>query len=225
MIVALVSDIHSNLHALEVVLESIERRSAEAVLCAGDIVGYGAHPNECCAAVDDAGIASVAGNHDIAALTSRTDRMNPYAAAAALWTAEHLDQRSRKLLSSLPTSVRVRAGGLRVAAYHGSDSDPDEYVHEDEADEDMLARSDSDLVVLGHTHMPFVRRFESGLVVNPGAVGQPRDGDPRASFAILDTTDMTCEVHRVSYDVEGASEAVLSAGLPMVLAQRLSVGR
>ena len=225
MIVALLSDIHSNLHALEVVLESIEEYSAELTLCAGDIVGYGAYPNECCVAVEDSGVVSVSGNHDIAALTSRTEGMNTYASAAALWTAEHLDERSVRTLSSLPASIQTEVGGVDVSVYHGSDSDPDEYVHEEEADEGIIARAGSRVVVLGHTHTPFIRRFGRGIVVNPGSVGQPRDGDPRASFAVLDTTDLSCEVQRTAYDVEAASEAILSAGLPLMLAQRLSVGR
>lgn len=225
MIVALLSDIHSNLHALEAVLEGIGQYSPEAVLCAGDIVGYGAYPNECCALVRGAGIASVAGNHDIAALGSQTRGMNPYAAAAALWTADRLNRPSKDLLSSLPGSVRRQAGGHEVAVFHGSDSSPDEYVHEDDVDTGILARTSSQVAVLGHTHIPFVRRLAEGLVVNPGSVGQPRDGDPRGSFAILDTEGMTCDVFRVAYDVEAAAEAVLEAGLPMILAQRLSVGR
>ncbi|HIH01652.1 TPA: metallophosphoesterase family protein [Thermoplasmata archaeon] len=225
MRVGVVSDIHSNKFALEVVLERLEELAPDSIVCAGDIVGYGAHPDECCRIAADFFDAVVQGNHDAAVLSGETSGMNPYAAAAALWTRDKLSPDSKALLGSLRTSSALDSGNGRVSIFHGSDRDRDEYVHEEMVDPDILARNDSRFIVLGHTHVPFVCGFPSGLVLNPGAVGQPRDGDPRASFALLDTEESACEVIRAEYPSHEASEAILKAGLPMMLAKRLSVGR
>jgi putative phosphoesterase len=225
MRVGIVSDIHSNLFALEVVLERLERLSPEIIVCAGDVVGYGAHPNECCRMIAESSDHVIRGNHDAAALSEDISSMNPYAAAASVWTSERLDTASRSFLESLPSSSSIDKGGTRLSMFHGSDRDCGEYVYEEHVDSDMLRRCGGGFVVLGHTHIPFVRTFPEGTVVNPGAVGQPRDGDPRASFALLDTGTSVCDIIREEYPVREASEAILKAGLPMMLAMRLSVGK
>ncbi|UCE91280.1 MAG: metallophosphoesterase family protein [Methanobacteriota archaeon] len=226
MRIAIVSDVHSNIHALEVVLERIEGYAPDAVLCLGDVVGYSAHPNECCRRVRSTVDSSILGNHDRAALTRDVRFMNPYAAAAALWTADRLDEESKSFISSLPTSLRFDDDeGCVVSGFHGSDTDPDEYVYEEMVDGDILVRCAADAVFLGHTHVPYRRAFETGVVGNPGSVGQPRDGDPRASFATFDTRSRDFDVERVEYDTESASESILKAGLPMILASRLAVGK
>jgi putative phosphoesterase len=225
MRIGIVSDIHSNLFALEVVLEKLGEMSLDMLVCAGDVVGYGAHPNECCRKLADAADVVVEGNHDAAVLSGETARMNPYAAAASLWTRDRLEPGSRSFLESLSSSHSHDTGNGRLSMFHGSDRERDEYVYEEEVVEDILQRCDSAFVVLGHTHVPYVRAFQDGIVVNPGAVGQPRDGDPRASFALMDTEARTCDIMREEYPVDEASEAILKAGLPMVLASRLSVGR
>ncbi len=225
MRIGAVSDIHSNLFALEAVLEDISDLAPDMLVCAGDIVGYGAHPNECCRKVSDEANLAIEGNHDSAVLSNDTSRMNPYAAAAAAWTAERLDESSRAYLESLRPFGSVDADGEQVSVHHGSDTDRDEYVYEDGVDPEILDRCSSAFVILGHTHVPFVRTLPAGMVMNPGAVGQPRDGDPRASYAMLDTESRSCELRRVEYPVEEASEAILRAGLPLMLALRLSAGR
>jgi putative phosphoesterase len=192
MRLAVVSDIHSNLHALKAVRESIEREGADMVVCAGDIVGYGAFPNECCGIVRDLARFAVLGNHEIAAL---------------------------------PEGARFAAGPVTTAAFHGSPESVDEYIYEDDVGEHLFDRLEESVLILGHTHVPFARRVLEKMVVNPGAVGQPRDGDPRASYAVLDTPRMSFRVRRVEYDIEGAAEAILSAGLPPILAHRLFEGR
>jgi predicted phosphodiesterase len=226
MRIAVISDIHSNLYALEAVLERIRELSPDAVLCLGDIVGYGAHPNECRRLVREAAGYSIVGNHDRAALTRDVGFMNPYAAAAALWTADQLDDDSRAYISSLQQSASIDDGvGGVVRGFHGSDADANEYVYEEMAEEGILTRSGATAVFLGHTHVPFLRTFESGIVGNPGSVGQPRDGDPRASFAVFNTESREFEMTRVEYDIDSASESILKAGLPMILASRLFVGK
>lgn len=225
MRLAVVADIHSNLHALEAAAELIQARRPDMVACAGDVVGYGAFPDECCSMVEGMCGPCVAGNHDRSAVSGEVSGMNPFAAAAMIWTIGRLGDRSKAFLSSLGPSSRFDAGGLRAAVFHGSPDGPDEYVYEEAVTADMLLRSGSDIVVMGHTHVPYAKRLGGGLAVNPGSVGQPRDGDPRGSFAVVDTESMECEVVRFRYPVEEAAEAIVSAGLPRILADRLAVGR
>jgi putative phosphoesterase len=222
---AIVADIHSNLQALEAVMREIEGAEIDQVVCAGDIVGYGANPNECCHIVGDAAAHAVVGNHEISALTKDTTGMNPHAAAASRWTASALEEGARKFLRSLEIESRFEADDTRVAMFHGSVGNAIDYVCEDEINEDLVRNSGSDLLILGHTHVPYVKDFDSMMAINPGSVGQPRDGDPRASFAILDTDRRSCTVRRVGYDIGGASEAIIAAGLPRLLADRLFLGR
>lgn len=226
MRLAILSDIHSNIHALKTVAAELrDRGGADVVVCAGDIVGYGAFPNECCSAMSVLSKPTVLGNHDLAVLDRDTSFMNPYAAKAVEWTSSRLDDDSRRWLHSLSTEARFQVAGLKVAMYHGSVESCTEYVFEQDATESMLTRARCGLLILGHTHVPYVRRFPSGLIVNPGSVGQPRDGDPRTCYALLDTDSHECEILRLDYDIDKAASAIESAGLPRFLADRLSVGR
>lgn len=225
MRIAVIADVHSNLQALEAVLERIKLAGVDLVVCAGDIVGYGANPNECCARVHEVSGYSIAGNHDVASVTDDSSGMNPYAAAAVFWTSRNLTNESKKYLASLKRSGRLNLGGVSVALYHGSPKDVNEYVYEDDVGAELIADSNAAVTIMGHTHIPYVKQFPSGLALNPGSVGQPRDGDPRASFALLTLPSRDCEIVRVEYPVARASEAIMAAGLPSMLAQRLSVGR
>jgi putative phosphoesterase len=226
MRLAIFSDIHSNIHALNAVeVELKGRGGADMIVCSGDIVGYGAFPNECCRTISAISKATVMGNHDLAVLDQDTSSMNPYAAEAVLWTSSRLDDDSRRWLHSLSKEARFQVGGLDVAMYHGSVGSCNEYVFEEDATESMLRNARCSLLILGHTHVPYVRRFQSGLIVNPGSVGQPRDGNPRSCYALLDTDSMECEILRLEYDIDEAADAIESAGLPGFLADRLSAGR
>lgn len=226
MKLAILSDIHSNIHALKSVeAELKDIGDIDGTLCAGDIVGYGAFPNECCRAMSAISKHIVLGNHDLAVLDRDTSFMNPYAAKAVLWTSSNLDDDSRRWLHSLDAEVRFQAAGLNAAVYHGSVGSSTEYVYEEGATESLLKRARCELLVLGHTHVPYVKRFSSGLIVNPGSVGQPRDGNPRASYAVLDTDSRECEILRLDYDIDKAAGAIEAAGLPMLLADRLHAGR
>ncbi len=226
MRLAILSDIHSNIDALESARAKLRRNSrVDTVICAGDIVGYCAFPNECCRTMHELAAEIVLGNHDIAALERDTSFMNPVAARAALWTSSALDERSAEWLRSLATEAAFRVGSLDAAMYHGSVESYTEYVFEEDASESMLSRAHCRLLILGHTHIPYIKRFSSGLIVNPGSVGQPRDGDPRASFAVLDTESGECDISRVDYDIDRAADAIDAAGLPTYLADRLFIGR
>jgi diadenosine tetraphosphatase ApaH/serine/threonine PP2A family protein phosphatase len=245
MLLGLVSDPHANLPALEAVLVDIERVRPDAVVCLGDFVGYGASPNEVVDALKERCAVSLVGNHDLAALAQVDLKIfNPHAAAAARWTAAHLAAGTAEFLRGLPS--RALFEGLLVA--HASPRDPIwEYVMDSSTAAANFETEEFEICFVGHTHVPAVfwtaPEGVSGmqvvvpdegvqaldlppgrLLLNPGGVGQPRDGDPRASWATWDTDARTFSVRRLPYRVEDAQKAILASGLPEVLAERLAEG-
>jgi len=227
--VVFISDVHSNLEALEAVLDEAGKAR---VYCCGDIVGYGASPNEVVRVLRDVGATCVVGNHDQASLEGDVGEFNPRAAMAAIWTSQHLTDESRAFLGSLPREVATEVGGKRVHIVHGSPDDPMwEYVrpstHADLFDY-YLQKVNADVLALGHTHLAFQWRSDNGGVVfNPGSVGQPRNGDSRASYAVLTVAsgEVAVEARQVEYDVERAAKKILESGLPPSLATQLLSGQ
>lgn len=237
MRVAIISDIHSNLEALEAVLEKI--KGVDEIVCLGDIVGYGSDPNECIRLVKEHNMKCVMGNHDLATITGDVEWFNPHAARAILWTRRVISDENRKFLSTLGKKMKLDLG-FQTLAVHGSPMDPIwEYVMDDHAARECFDAAGERLILLGHTHiacsfvldeMIAVNTYQHGgelkldrrAILNPGAVGQPRDYNPQASFAILEEDRIT--VHRIDYDVQKASQKILNAQLPSFLAQRLLVG-
>ncbi|MCW3991526.1 MAG: metallophosphatase family protein [Candidatus Bathyarchaeota archaeon] len=223
-----VSDIHSNLPALRRVLEDAGR--FDATICAGDIVGYGPDPVECVKAAAELGFRCVAGNHDAAVVTGNTSGFNPHAADAVAINSHLLDGESRAWLRGLSTTLTFNVEGVTVAIFHGSPYDPlNEYIFPAEAElrsTDFLDQTGADLLILGHTHVPYVHRCRRRVMVNPGSVGQPRDGDPRSSYMVIDLVEGIAAVthRRVKYDVEAVAERMGRLGLPDMLAVRLFHG-
>jgi len=224
-----VSDIHSNLPALQRVLEDAGR--FDAAICAGDIVGYGPDPAECVETAAGQGFRCVAGNHDAAAVTGDTSRFNPYAAEAIAINRRLLDGDGMAWLSRLPTCLTVTIEGVKIAVFHGSPHEPlNEYVFPTEAAfraAEFLDLTGADLLILGHTHVPYVYGSGPRMVVNPGSVGQPRDGNPLASYMMIDLKDgeVTVDHRRVEYDVGEVASRMRRLGLPEMLAVRLFHGR
>ncbi|MBI5233151.1 MAG: metallophosphoesterase family protein [Deltaproteobacteria bacterium] len=240
---AIISDIHSNLEALVAVIERIDALEVNSIVCLGDIVGYNAQPNECVDMIRERGIPSVMGNHDArAGGLEEPDNFNPIAKRAVLWTRSRLSHENLRFLCGLPRMVRVQD---RFAAVHGAIDDTDTYILgrcEIERNFKLLEGSGFLLCFFGHTHLSSVYSSDgmnldmhtSGCVeirqglsylINPGAVGQPRDGDPRASFLVYDSGKKLITFERVEYDIESASRNVIEAGLPKELASRLFIGR
>jgi len=242
---AVISDIHANLPALEAVLADVDAAGADEVWCLGDAVGYGASPRECLDLLAERCAVCLHGNHDLAALGEiDIDTFSPSAAAAARWTRERLGPEGREELRALDGSSAVREG---IGLYHASPRDPIwEYVIDSDLAEDNLAVQPQRIALIGHSHIslyftridemsrissvlaPEGTRLDLGRgkwLINPGSVGQPRDGDPRAAWAELDTAALTVAFHRVEYPVEAAAEAILAAGLPPQLGERLFQGR
>ena len=224
MQVAVLSDIHSNKIALDAVLDDLAGDSGvkpDAMVCAGDVVGYNPWPAECVVAVREREIPTVMGNHDRAVASDTTFRFNSMAAAGVEHAREALDDDALGWLAGLPDSRTVLDGRLKLV--HGHPDDPDRYTYPDEFSASMLGGED--VLVTGHTHVQGHRIFEEGIVMNPGSVGQPRDSDPRASYAVVDLEDLAVEERRVEYDIDAVVEAVQEVGLPERIGSRLYEGR
>jgi diadenosine tetraphosphatase ApaH/serine/threonine PP2A family protein phosphatase len=242
MRVAVLSDIHGNLHALEAVLAAIDDDRPDELWCLGDLVGYAARPNECCAAIEARASFCLGGNHDLAVRgTIDLREFSGDAGEAARWTRGVLTPAAHAYLDTLEPQGE-RAG---VSMYHASARDPIwEYVLSDEAAAATIARAPHPLVLVGHSHaalhvtvdgdtvegalasdgteLDFTR---GPMLLNPGSVGQPRDGDPRAAYLLLDLDARRASFHRVTYDVARTQAEIRDAGLPGTLALRLAVGQ
>jgi len=224
MRIAVLSDVHANLPALEAVLRDVDAARPDQVWVAGDLVGYNPWPNEVVAVLRERHVKAIRGNHDRAVLSGDTSWFNELAAAAIRWTRIVLTPASVGYLSSLEDRTRARVAEGTVAMYHGSPRNDDEYVMPWAADEALVRMAGAPFTVLGHTHLPMSLAFPSGLLVNPGSVGQPRDQDPRAAWGLLDTTACRFDVRRVAYDIGAVVRAIHKAGLPPELGERLEVG-
>jgi putative phosphoesterase len=219
MRIGIVSDVHANLPALEAVIDDLP--PVDALCNAGDIVGYNPWPAACVDAMVERDVPTVMGNHDRAVVANTEFRFNRLAAAGVEHARRELDTPALEWLEALPEQRTLFDGRVRLV--HGHPDDPDRYTYPDEFAQDMLG--DEDVLVLGHTHVQHVAYFDDGIVVNPGSVGQPRDGNPKAAYAVLDLDAMRVECHRVEYDVDRVVEAVEAAGLPSRIGERLRNGR
>jgi putative phosphoesterase len=229
MRIAVISDIHSNNDALTAVLETID--DYDALICLGDLVGYGAEPNE---VVETIRMMKpqviVAGNHDYATVTGDTSDFVHHAIKAIEWTRKRLTMENMKYLSSLPHSSAFVANQVTLKAYHGSPRDPlNEYIYPGMPSfilKSLLEMAETNVLLLGHTHIAFDARIDTKLLINPGGVGQPRDGDPRASYAIIEIGGdrLSYAIKRVEYDIDSAASKILQNSLPSFLADRLYGG-
>jgi len=240
--VAVISDVHGNLAALEAVLEEVRRAELDAVWCLGDTVGYGPRPNECCALVQERCAIVLGGNHDfVVAGTLEIDSFSAAARDAAEWTQTVLDDASLQFLRALDPVARAEG----CALYHGSARDPVwEYVIDEQTARATLELAQAEVVLVGHSHVALAISLhrgdlEGGLapaaserllrakerwLLNPGSVGQPRDGDPRAAWLQLDLGLGRARFNRVRYDVASTQREMRTAGLPQSLANRLGSG-
>jgi len=240
MRIAVISDIHANLHALEAVLPAIEAEGADELWCLGDVVGYGPRPNECLALVRERASLCLVGNHDLAVLgTLGLEVFVGEAGEAVRWTQTVLDEDARAFLAQLePTAQRHD-----VALAHGSPRDPVwEYVLSSRAAAAAFAVTSEQLVLVGHSHVQLgfaageritggptkagdeVELRPARQLLNPGSVGQPRDGDRRAAWLVIDTASGRATFRRTDYPVELTQAEMRARELPELLAQRLAHG-
>ncbi len=241
---AVIADIHANLEALTAVLERMKALKATKIVCLGDMVGYNANPNETLDICRKEKILCVLGNHDASASgIEEPEDFNPEARAAVLWTRERLTVENREFLRKLPRERRFR----NCFVFHGSIHDTDRYIlYRDDAVENFNRLGSLpgrvSLGFFGHTHVRTVLSLEADVLaasisskdlalssekrylINPGSVGQPRGGDPRAAFLVYDDKNRRITFHNVEYDVRACQEKIIRAGLPPELAERLSRG-
>lgn len=238
----IIADIHGNLEAFSAVLEDIERGGGvDELLCLGDTVGYGPDPHGCIELLRRQRHICVAGNHDLGAIgRTNTAFFNPDAAAACRWTGEQLSEEDIAYLASLPTTFEKEGFTL----VHGSPREPVwEYVISISIAEESFGFFSSPYCLVGHAHIPLIFRDEEGtctfsrfspnvklllgkirLIINPGGVGQPRDGDPRASYAVYDQETDMVKLYRVEYDIKTTQDKMMRHEMPIPLVVRLAQG-
>ncbi|ELY50882.1 metallophosphoesterase family protein [Natronolimnohabitans innermongolicus] len=218
MRVGLISDVHGNMPALAAVLEEIP--DVDEYVHAGDLVGYGPDPEAVIETFRDRDITSIQGNHDRAVLGDFHENFHDIPKSAAQWTTERLDDEDLAYLEELPVELELYDGRVRVA--HGAPEKPNTYTYPEDFSESLL--SDESILVLGHTHMQAKSKFDDGVVVNPGSVGLPRDGDWRAGYAVLDLDAERVDCHRVEYPRAEVQARIEEYGLPSELVGGLEHG-
>jgi putative phosphoesterase len=232
--VAVITDIHANLPALDAALKRIEELGVERIYCGGDLVGYGPHPNEVCRLIYERGIPTIYGNYDYAIARDLEDCGCAYVdqhdrelgQRSVDWTLAHTDQRSKDFMRELPFALRFEVGDRQVHLVHGSPRKVNEYLFEEKPAslyERLAAAEEADTLVFGHTHKPWVHEYGDVLFVNCGSVGKPKDGDPRGAFAVLRPGQghPAVTIERVPYNAEAVAREVAAAGLPEEYAEKL----
>lgn len=236
MRIGILADIHANIVALEAVLDHAQSQNVERWICLGDVVGYGPEPGPCLERVRSLGCECVQGNHEAALLDLPTGHFNHIAAEAIEYSRQKLGPDHVECIRSFAAQIRLENSLLCV---HGSPFDRDEYIFMRGQMRSALDYEEIWLIACGHTHQQYV--FDGDLaragagehtldparryLLNPGSVGQPRDGDRRAAYMVLDPQERQLSMLRVDYDVEQVSQSIRDAGLPVYLAERLLVGR
>lgn len=240
---AIISDIHSNLEAFQKVIDAIKKEKVNKYLFTGDVVGYGANPSECISKLKKLGCVGVAGNHDwgTVELTS-IEHFNSYAKEAIKWTMEKLSKKDREFLQSLPLMQRIDD----ITLVHSAFPDPDkwDYIRSTFQAHKSIELQETSISFAGHSHVPITFWEQAGIrgptrftkeesiqiqegykyFINVGSVGQPRDGNPKSSYAIYDEKNRIVEIKRVEYDIKKAQEKIFEAGLPRILGERLERG-
>jgi predicted phosphodiesterase len=237
MLIACLSDIHGNLPALTAAVKDAERRGADAVLCAGDLTGYGPFPSGVCEFLERRAIATISGNYDRKVLEMLRDsgrfrkKMKPLKWQILSWTGKHLDANARKYVAGLGAARReTLPGGVSLLMVHGSPLSDEDTIYPSVTAWGLRRKLDgevADILVCGHTHIPFARRIGGTLVVNCGSAGQPVDGDPRPPYALIKVTRgarPTGRIVRFSYPVGDVTAALERSSLPNHLIEDFTMG-
>ncbi|MES3518364.1 MAG: metallophosphoesterase family protein [Natronomonas sp.] len=219
MRVGIISDVHANRVALQAVLADMP--PVDSIVCAGDVVGYNPWPAECVDTIRDRDIPTVSGNHDRAVVAGTGFGGNAMADAGVRYARETLDDSRIRWLRSLPAERLCFDDRLKLV--HGHPDDPDRYTYPRSFSASLL--EDEDVLVMGHTHVQAAEHYDEGIVLNPGSVGQPRDGDPRAAYAVVDLDSGSADLRRTEYNIDRVAAAVDAADLPRATAERLYNGR
>ena len=232
-------DIHANLPALEAVMADMDARGYEDRYCLGDLVGYGTFPNEVIEIIRETGYPTLMGNYDQGVGNNSDDcgcaYTNPVSRAlgdlSIAWSNAHTTDENKAFLRALPFSIPLQVGDLSILLVHGSPRKINEYLFEDRpvrSLERLFEGSSIDVIVCGHTHIPYLRVLPGGKqVINAGSVGKPKDGDPRACYVVIrvEGKDLNVDFRRVPYDVERAAGAILASAMPDEYAAMLQMGK
>ncbi len=226
MRMAVFSDIHSNITALEAVLDDLKQQRVESSYCLGDLVGYAPFPNEVVDRIRGDGTPTIMGNYDDGVGFDRDECGCAYrdpeeqrlGDLSLQWTKGNVTPDRKAFLRSLPPEIRFEAEGKRFRLVHGSPRRMNEYLFEDRplsSFQRLAATSETDVLVFGHTHKPYIKRVDGVLFVNAGSVGKPKDGDPRAGYVVIDTAgEVSVELRRIPYDVQAVAAAIRASELP-----------
>lgn len=231
MRLALVSDIHGNWEAFKAVLDDIKKLGLSKTICCGDSVNYCGSPNEVVNYLRENKIVCVQGNHDIHSVDlQEMNKFNSYAQQGLRIMNKVLSKENKEFLSKLPQHYKGEVENRKIVFVHGSINNPWwDYVYSNTNEEILKGffdKTKAHVIVCGHTHIPFVKRMRDGrLLINCGSVGQPRDNNNKAAYAVLDTHSLSANIRRVEYDINSAARKTISLGLPGYLAERLTQGR
>ncbi len=237
MRIAVFSDVHGNKHALDAVLADIQNQKPDLVVCLGDLVGYGAFPDEVVQTVKAVGIPTVMGNYDdgianrrlVCGCDYKDERAAELGVKSISWTLENTGEESKDFMMSLPERIIKNIGDYKIMFVHGSPRKLNEYLFEDVPVEEitpMMQEAGVNVLICGHTHLPYHRVLESGIhIINAGSIGKPKHGDPQAVYALLEIDkDIDVIFIKVPYDYEAAAGAVEKAGLPVEFANIIRAG-
>ncbi|MGE5676981.1 MAG: metallophosphoesterase family protein [Pseudomonadota bacterium] len=235
MRIAVIADIHSNLLALNEVLLDIDTRNADLVVCLGDLVGYATYPNEVIDTIRENRILTVKGNYDEAVgeelMACGCDYPDPKdmenAGISLNWTIDETREDNKQYLKSLPMEVNMDFGGRKVKFVHGSPRRINEYLKEDSMEaEEVMADFEGDILVCGHTHIPYRKKYGSKLLINAGSTGKPKTGSPKAGYVIIELggENEEVEIVEVDYEYEKTARAIEEVGLPQEFAEIIRSG-
>lgn len=236
MKIAFISDIHSNILALLKVLKDIEKQKVDKTYCLGDLVGYGPYPNQVIDTIRYQRIPTVMGNYDEGVGFIKGDCGCAYVTEEDMangqisidWTTDQVTPDNKEFLRGLHREIRFEQDGNKFLLVHGSPRRINEYLFEDRPEDSfkrVIDGIEADVMICGHTHIPYHKEIDGVHIVNDGSVGKPKDGDPRACYAVIDTEGLQIEFRRVEYEVEAVAEDIVKRGLPEAYAKALRTGK
>lgn len=236
MRLAVFADVHSNIHAMQAVLDDIKGKKPDQVICAGDLVGYGAYPNQVIDTIRKQEVPTVMGNYDdgigyhrlICGCDYKDEEAQRLGERSIMWTKKHTTEENKEFLRNLPKQLELTIGDKRILVVHGSPRRLNEYLFEDTSAEvlkEILEECGADVLICGHTHIPYHRTIDGRHVINVGSAGKPKHGDPNAVYALISVGDsVSVRFIKVPYDVEAAAKAIEDSDLPDQFAQLLRTG-
>jgi putative phosphoesterase len=234
MKIGVISDIHSNLFALQKVLSEIEKHNVDFIINAGDNVGYSAFPNECIEILKKERIYCALGNYDDAVANNRLlcgcgegdENTQKIRLASLQWTQKNTSEVNKKFLNSIPNIPKLEFNNNKILAMHGGLDELNEFIYPDQTDklQNIAQNTDAEIIIMGHTHKSFVLELSGKLFVNPGSVGKPEEGSPHSSYAVIDINDKYADIYHASYNVEKNIDSIRKAGLPEEIIENLRTG-